>query len=112
MLFKFFSVVLLVEIANSCVSGVATENIPYPCFNWGTTRFHFIFIFYLSFWEWHHFLGLTGNSFLTVRWKQVCLKNYLLDDTLDNNTQDGDNNIHENDDDNDNHDSDDNNNDK
>ena len=45
--------------------------------------------------------------------KKVCFKNYLLGDTLDNNTQDGDNKIYDNNDDaNDNHDSDDNNDDK
>ena len=69
---------------------------------------YLILIFHLNFWGWHHFLGQIGESFLKVR-----VKNYLLDDTLDNNTQDGDNNIHDNnDDDNDNHDSDDDNDDK
>ena len=42
---------LLVEIANSCVSGVATENVLYPCFvNWGTTVSRLMFTFHLSFW--------------------------------------------------------------
>ena len=46
-----FSVALLVEIANSCVSGVATENILYPCFvNWSTTESLLIFTAHLSFW--------------------------------------------------------------
>ena len=46
-------------------------------------------------------------------WKQVCFENYLLDYTLDNDTQNGDNNIHDNNDDaSDNHDRDDNNDDK
>ena len=48
-----------------------------------------------------------------MEWKQVCFKNYLLDDALDNDTQGGGNNIHDNnDDDNDNHDNDDNSDDK
>ena len=42
---------LLVEIANSCVSGVATEHVLYPCFvNWGTTVYRLMFTFHLSFW--------------------------------------------------------------
>ena len=46
-----FSVALLVEIANSCLSGVATENILYPYFaNWGTTGSRLIFTFHLRFW--------------------------------------------------------------
>ena len=46
-----FSVALLVEIANSFVSGEATENILYPCFvNWGTAESCLIFTFDLSFW--------------------------------------------------------------
>ena len=40
------------------------------------------------------------------------LKNYILDDILDNYTRDSDNNVNDNNDDNDNHDSDDNNDDK
>ena len=72
-LFDFFSVALLVEIANTCVSGVAKENIPYPCLiNWSTTRF--LFIFHLSFWGWHHFLGQIGNSFLKVKVESSFLK--------------------------------------
>ena len=45
-------------------------------------------------------------------WKQVFLKNYILDYILDNHTRDGDNNVNDNNDNNDNHDSDDNNDDK
>ena len=42
-------------------------------------------------------------------WKQVCFRNYILDNTLDNRTPDGDNNFVDNNDDNDNHNSDGNN---
>ena len=43
---------LLVEIAYSYVSGVATKNFLYLSFvNWGTTGSCLIFTFYLSFWE-------------------------------------------------------------
>ena len=53
-----FFVALLVEIAKSCVSGVATRNILYPCFvNWGTTGSCLIFTFYLSFWGLTSFCG-------------------------------------------------------
>ena len=45
--------------------------------------------------------------------KQVCFQNYILDNTLNNDTPDGDNGFNDNnDDDNNNHDSDDNNDDK
>ena len=101
---------LLVEIANSCVSWVAAENNPFSRFvNWSTTGFCLIFTFHLSFWD--RYVRLV-NSLLKVKvgWKQVCFQNHILDDTLDNNTSDGDSDINDNnDDDNDNHDSDNNN---
>ena len=54
------------------------------------------------------------NSFLKVRTESILFRNYILDNTLDNVTADGDSDINDNndDDDNDNHDSDDNNDDK
>ena len=56
------SVALLVEIANNCLSGVATESILYPCFvNWGTTGSHLIFTFHLRL----------VNSFLKVRMETI-----------------------------------------
>ena len=45
-------------------------------------------------------------------WKQVCFHNYILDNTLDNSTPDGDNDFDDNDDDDNNRNSDDNNDDK
>ena len=46
-------------------------------------------------------------------WKQVCFRNYILDNTLDNGTPDVDNDFDDNkDDDDNNHNSDDNNDDK
>ena len=49
---------LLVEIVNSYVSGVATENFLYLCFvNWGTTGV--LFTFYLSFWG---LISLSGSD--------------------------------------------------
>ena len=44
-------------------------------------------------------------------WKQVCFRNYILDNILDNRTPDGDNDFVDNNDDN-NHNSDGNNHDK
>ena len=98
------SVALLVEIANSFVSGVATENFLYLCFvNWCTTASCLI----VTFWS---CLTLT---FWRYGWKKVCFQNYILDDTLDNSIPDGDNDFDgDNDGDNNNHNSDGNNDNK
>ena len=85
----------MVEIGNSYVSGVATENFLYLCFfNWGTTGSCLIVTFYLSFWR---LTSLSGSdwkiAFWKYGWKQVCFRNYILDNTLDNGTPDGDNNF-------------------
>ena len=49
---------------------------------------------------------------MNVNVETSILKNYILDDILDNHTRDSDNNVNDNNDDHDNHDSDDNNDDK
>ena len=52
-------------------------------------------------------------TFWRYRWKQVCFWNYILDNTLDNDTPDGYNDFDDNnDDDKNNHNSDENNDDK
>ena len=51
-------------------------------------------------------------TFWRYGWKQVCFRNYILDDTLDNVTPDGDNDFDDNNDDNDNNHNSDENNDK
>ena len=82
---------LLVEIANSYVSGVTPES--FICFvSWGTTESFSYLLFISVFW------GL-----------QVCFWNYVLDNTLDNDTPDGDNGFDDKNDDNNNHNSDNNN---
>ena len=105
---------LLVEIAYSYVSGVATKNFLCLSFvNWDTTGSCLIFTFYLSFWG---MTSLSGSDWWITFWwrygsKQVSFRNYILDNTLDNDTPDGDNNFDDNNDDNNNHNSDDNNDD-
>ena len=50
------------------------------------------------------------NNLLKLRWKQVCFHNYILDNTLDDGTPDGDDDFNDNnDDDNNNRNSDDHN---
>ena len=52
-------------------------------------------------------------AFSRYRWTQVCFRNYILNNTLDNDTPDGDKDFNEkNDDDNNNHNSSDDNDDK
>ena len=98
------SVALLVEIANSYVFGVATENFLYLCFdNWCTTGFCLT----VTFWS------CLIVTFWRYGWKQVCFRNNTLDDTLDNSTPDGDNDFDDNNNgDNNNHNSAGNNDDK
>ena len=107
------SVVLLVEVANSCVSGVVKENIQtflIPILLTGIQQDSILYLFFISVFEVDiTFWVKLVIAFWRQRWKQVCFKNYLLDDTLDNDTQNGDNNIYDN---GDNHDCDENNDDK
>ena len=106
---------LLVGIPESCVSEGATGNILDHFFvNWGTTGSCLIFTFHLSFWCLASFCGWDWEkTFWRWGWKQVCFQNYILDNTLNKDTADGDNGLNDNNaDDNNNHGSDDNNDDK
>ena len=59
---------LLVEIPKNFVSGVATGNIPYPCFvNWGTTGRWLVFLFMSVFGGCHLYVGETDKNFLKIR---------------------------------------------
>ena len=63
---------LLVEIANSCVSGVATENVLYPCFVTGVQLYPvscllFISVFGVDLTFWVRLV----NSFLKVRMETI-----------------------------------------
>ena len=87
---------LVVEITNSCVSGFI------PVLLTGVQLDSILYLFSISVFEvditfWVRLL----IAFWRWGWKQVCFKNYLLDDTLNSHAQDGDSNILHNDDDND-----------